>query len=87
MVGLAATRRIGLNESYIYVPSKLTICEDSFRNSTIGHLLDKHPEVFVDRQSSEHLVLIFFVMFEMTKERASFWYPYFQITEKTDMIG
>ena len=26
-------------------------------------------------------------MFEMTKGRDSFWYPYFQITEKTDMIG
>ena len=52
-----------------------------------GAYLDLHPDVFVDRQSSEHLVLIFFVMFEMTKGRDSFWYPYFQITEKTDMIG
>jgi hypothetical protein len=30
-------------------------------------------------------VIIFFVIHEMTKGMNSFWYPYFQITEKTDM--
>lgn len=32
-------------------------------------------------------MIIFFVMYEMSKGRESFWFPYFQITEKTDMLG
>jgi len=77
----------GFQESYIYVPTKIVICEDQFRNSPeIGHILDKHPEAFIDRQSSEHLIIIFFVMHEMIKGENSFWYPYFKITEKTDML-
>ena len=31
------------------------------------------------------MVLIVFVAHEMTKGEKSFWYPYFQITEKTDL--
>lgn len=63
------------------------ICEEQFRQDPkIGHILDLHPEAFRKRVSSEHLVLIFFVMVELTKGKDSFWYPYFQITEKTDML-
>lgn len=88
LVGLSATRRIGFQESYIYVPTKVVICEDQFRHDPkIGHILDKHPEAFNDRVSSEHLVIIFFVMCEMIKGKDSLWFPYFKITEKTDMLS
>ena len=68
------------------MPTKVVISEDQFRNDPkIGHLLDAHPEAFQDRVSSEHLVLIFFVLTELIKGKDSFWAPYFAITEKTDM--
>ncbi len=86
LIGLSSTRRIGFQESYIYVPSKVIICEDQFRNDPkIGHILDNHPEAFQTRISSDHLTVIFFVMTEMIKGEESFWAPYFAITEKTDM--
>lgn len=78
LIGLAATRRIGFNEAYLYVPNHVIISEEQFRrHKEIGHILDKHPEVFRERQLSEHHVLIFFVMHEMSKGEESFWYPYF----------
>ena len=78
LIGLSATRRIGFQESYLYIPTKVVICEEQFRQDPkIGHILDLHPEAFRKRVSSEHLVLIFFVMVELTKGKDSFWYPYF----------
>lgn len=50
LIGLAATRRIGFNEAYLYVPTRVIISEDQFRNHPeIGHIIDKHPEVFIER--------------------------------------
>ena len=54
--------------------------------SEIGFLLVEHPDIFERRISGEHLKLIVFVCHEMTKGEGSFWHPYFQITEKTDML-
>ena len=46
LVGMSANRDIGINEAYLYVPSKCIICESRFRESEIGHLLDKHKQFF-----------------------------------------
>ena len=85
LVGISAKRRIGFKEAYIFVPTKVCLSEEQFRRSEIGHLLVDHPEVFEQRVSSAHMKLIFFVMYEMAKGTESFWHPYFQITEQTDM--
>ena len=78
LVGMAATREIGLGEAYVYVPIKCIINESKFRASTeIGHLVDKHPELFEHRDNSDHLVVIFFLIHEMSKGEDSFWYHYF----------
>ena len=47
LVGIAATEEIALGESYVYVPVKCVINESKFRaDPEIGHLVDKHPELF-----------------------------------------
>ena len=47
LIGLAATREIGLGEAYVFVPIKCIINESKFRaDPQISHLLDNHPELF-----------------------------------------
>lgn len=78
LIGIAAKRDIGIQEAYIYVPSKLVICEEKFRQDPdIGHILEENPELFVDHYFGEHLVLIFFIAYEIGKGEKSFWAPYF----------
>ena len=49
LIGISARRRIGPQEAYLYVPAKLTISETKVRQSEIGFIIDKHPEIFKDR--------------------------------------
>lgn len=86
LVGVVATREIGIGEAYVYVPLKCIISESKFRaDPQIGHLLDKYPELFRDRDNSEHLVVIFFCLHEMSKGEGSFWYHYFQVSALSEM--
>ena len=48
-------------------------------------MIEKHPEIFKDHYDSEYLVLIVFVWHEMLKAEASFWHPYFQIINFSDI--
>ena len=64
------------------------ICEEKFRqDKDIGHILEENPEVFVDHYFGEHLVLIFFMAYEIGKGEKSFWAPYFQTAERCDMLA
>jgi hypothetical protein len=87
LIGIAAKRDIGIQEAYIYVPSKLVICEEKFRQDPdIGHILEENPEVFVDHYFGEHLVLIFFMAYEIGKGEKSFWAPFLETAERCDML-
>ena len=86
LVGVAATRDIALSEAYCYVPMKCCINESKFRaDPQIGHLLDKHPELFDESENASHIVVIFFVMYELGKGADSFWHSYFEISAWSDM--
>jgi hypothetical protein len=88
LVGISAKRDIGMQEAYIYVPSKLIICEEKFRQDTvIGHIIDSHPDVFSEHSFAEHMVLIFFCMYEMGKGNEGFWHPFFETAEYCDMLN
>jgi hypothetical protein len=63
----------------------LIITLDTVRSSKIGPLLGKHPDVFKDHYDSEYLILIAFFMYEMMKGEESFWYPYLQIINISDL--
>lgn len=46
LIGVRARKDIGLMESYIYVPCKVTINEEQFKRSWIGEIYDNHIEDF-----------------------------------------
>ena len=65
---------------------KCCINESKFRaDPQIGHLLDKHPELFDESENASHIVVIFFVMHELGKGVDSFWHSYFEISAWSDM--
>ena len=88
LIGISATRDIGVNEAYIYVPTKCIINESKFqKDPQIGHMIDKYPELFEDRENCDHMKLIFFVMHELGKVKDSFWASYFETAELPDLLA
>ena len=89
LVGCAAKRPIGFNEAFLYVPMRLVICESKILQTELGPIIKKYPDLFTERGRSngEHLAIMLFVLHEMSKVEASFWYPYFQISEFPDQIS
>ena len=85
LVGLAARRKIGAGEAYIFIPNKMIINDEKINNSELGFIIKKHKEVFEDHADGEYLRLIFFITYELTKGEKSFWYPYFLIAHPTDL--
>jgi hypothetical protein len=79
LIGIAAKRRIGPEEAYIYIPNKLIIHDDKIMKSEIAFIIEKHQDVFREHADGEYLRLIFFMCYEIGKGEKSFWAPYFKI--------
>ena len=47
--------------------------------------IEKHPKIFKEHYDSEYLILAVFLFYEFLKEEKSFWYPYFQIVNFSDL--
>lgn len=84
-MGIAAKRDIGLNEAYMYIPTKLIICESQILKTEIAHIVSPLKKL-VKKEYSAQFLLKFFLMHEISKGKDSFWYPYFKITEKPDLL-
>lgn len=53
--------------------------------SPIAHIVLKHPEVFKQHYDSEYLMLASFILHEFLKGEDSFWYPYLEIINFSDI--
>ena len=53
-------------------------------NSEIGHLLDKHPDVF-NKHHEVDLAVVIYAFHERLKGDKSFWKPYYDIINISDM--
>ena len=91
LIGCAAKRPVGFNEAFVYVPMRLVICESKILQTEVGPILKQYPELFTEgdggRTNGEHLTIMLFLLHEMSKGEASFWYPYFQISESPDQLS
>ena len=61
------------------------INEHTVKKSKINFIIEKHPEVFKTHYDAEYLVLIIFIFYELHKDTHSFWHPYFQIVNISDL--
>jgi len=77
LLGIAAKRPIGPEESYLYIPNKIIISDDKIFTSEIADIVYRHKDVFDEHADAEYLRLIFFISYELSKGEKSLWYPYF----------
>lgn len=62
----------------------LTFNRAKILKSPIGHIIEEHPEVF-DRCQEVDFSLIAFIMYERLKGENSFWAPYWNIVNPSDL--
>ena len=55
------------------------------RSPELDKLFSRHPEVFINHSDAEYLRIILFLMHEQLKGKDSFYYPYFQIVNRSDL--
>jgi histone-lysine N-methyltransferase SETD3 len=82
---MAAKKDIPPMKAFLFVPHRLIITEKVAKKSEIGWILEKHPEVFKKHYDSEYLVLGTFIMHEILKGEDSFWHPYLEIINFSDI--
>ena len=84
---MGASRDIPPMTAFLYIPHELLINEHTIRarSPDVAKVYDKHPEVFKEHFDAEYLVLILYVMHEQMKGEASFFHPYFEIVNDTDL--
>ena len=87
LVGMGAARDIPPMTAFLYVPWKLMINEHNIRkrNPEMGALYDKHPEIFKKHHDAEYLRLIIFIWHERCKGEDSFWKPFIDLINFTDL--
>jgi len=85
LVGMAARKDLSPMTAFLYVPYKLIITEASVMRSPIAHIVLKHPEVFKQHYDSEYLMLATFILHELLKGEESFWFPYLEIINFSDI--
>ena len=67
------------------MPCKLLITEQTVRESPLGSIIPHHPEIFKQHYDAEYLIMISFVLYELCKGPQSFWHPYFEIVNTSDL--
>ena len=87
LVGMGALRDIPPMTAFLYIPQELLINRDNIRirSPHIEKLFIDHPEVFIEHIDAEYLQLILFIMHEQMKGKDSFFYPYLQIVNRSDL--
>ena len=69
----------------MFIPCKMIINDEKILKSEVGHVILRHEDVFKEHADGEYLRLIFFITYELSKGERSFWHPYFQIAQDSDL--
>ena len=86
LVGLCAKKDIPPQKGFLFIPQKVIINELVCKNDPVcGPIYQKHPEIFRDHFDAEYLLMIVFVMHHMLIGENSFWHPFWQIINMSDM--
>jgi hypothetical protein len=85
LIGMAASKDVPPLKAFLSVPCRLIITEQTVMKSNVAHIILKHPEIFKSHHDSEYLTLGLFIMHEILKGEESFWYPYLEIINFSDL--
>ena len=84
---MCAARDIPPMTAFLYMPWELLINEDNIRRRSpeMKILYDSHPEIFKRHYDACYLTLIVYIWHERMKGDNSFWAPYLDIVNFTDL--
>ena len=87
LVGMCAARDIPPMTAFIYIPWHLLITDENIRKRTplLHSLFENHPELFKKYYDAEYLRMVMFLWHERAKGDKSFWKPYLDIINFTDL--
>lgn len=88
MLGVGVTEDIQYREAYLFVPYKLMLNINKIEgHPVLGPILLEHPEYFSEEENTlnewEFLTLLLAMVYEVTKGKKSFWYPYLRVLPDT----
>ena len=85
LLGTAATRDLKPGDLIIDIPVSLTVNRKTIRKSSIGHLMEKHPEIF-DKHEEVDMSHVIWAFYEKLKQpEGCFWTPWFNIINITHL--
>ena len=86
LMGLCAKKDIPPQKAFLFIPQSLIINELVCKlDPNCGPIYEKHPEIFKDHFDAEYLLMIVFVMHHMLIGKKSFWHPFWQVINMSDM--
>jgi hypothetical protein len=87
--GMIALNKISAYSPFVKVPSKLMLTTQLAYYSELNPLFKAYPEMFTKESvpAWEDYILIAYIIWQMSLEKYSFWYPLFQVwPEKADVF-
>ena len=84
-VGISAKKNIGPFEALLYIPSNLIIDSLKIERKDLKDLYERNPELLDDNFEISLNSLTIFIIFEILKEKDSFWYPFLSLISPTNL--
>lgn len=87
LVGMCAARDIPPMTAFLYIPWHLLITDENLKKLTpeLNTIFGRHPALFKRHQEAEYFRMILFLWYERVKGEKSFWKPYLDIINFTDL--
>jgi len=87
--GLAAKKPIGRHEAYIFIPNTLIVSIARIKaDPELRQLITDNFDIFGDiHPDREQMLLATFLLFHHLKGEASFWHPYINVMNISDIVS
>ena len=83
--GISARKNIGPYESLLYIPSKIILDSLKIEREELKEFYERNPILVEESYEISLTSLTIFILFEIIKEKDSFWYPYLCLMVPTDL--
>ncbi len=84
-VGISAKKNIAPYEALLYIPSKIIIDSLKIERHDLKDFYERNQVLIDDSYEVSLTSLTIFIIFEILKEKESFWFPFLRLVSSTDL--
>jgi len=77
--GMLALEKIQANETFAITPSKMLLTTNIAYNSELNKIFISHSKLFSRNYPNIDYILVAYILWQMSLEKDSFWYPMFEM--------